>query len=125
MNKTALELSPEEWKKYNPFSVSSKPIEGYPSMHGEALDVARKAAKILRETFGANKVILFGSLCSPSHFGPHSDIDLAVWGISSEYFYKATATITGMSSQFRIELIDPCTCRPSIKESILKEGKEI
>jgi predicted nucleotidyltransferase len=126
MNKTALELSPEEWKKYNPFSIkTSNNPKHDPTIRDDALNTAQKAAKTLRETFGASKVILFGSLCSSADFGPDSDIDLAAWDISPDKFYTALATVIGMSAKYRIELVDPYTCRPSIREAIIREGKEI
>ena len=51
-----------------------------------ALAVAEKAAALLADA-GATKVVLFGSLGRGQRFDLHSDIDLAVRGISwSEYW---------------------------------------
>ncbi len=46
----------------------------------KALRLARRVARMLRERFGATRVVLFGSLVRPGAFALHSDIDLAVWG---------------------------------------------
>ena len=47
----------------------------------EGLDVAKKCANFLKEKYGATKVVLFGSLLNHEKMTPHSDIDLAVWGL--------------------------------------------
>jgi hypothetical protein len=60
-----------------------------------------------------------------SKFTPWADIDLAVWGVSVENFYSAVAAVTGMSATFKIDLVDPETCRPSLLEAIKKEGVEL
>ncbi|MFH0725844.1 MAG: nucleotidyltransferase domain-containing protein [Pseudomonadota bacterium] len=46
----------------------------------EAWPLVRVAAKILKQKFGARKVVVFGSLLKKDRFSPWSDIDLAVWG---------------------------------------------
>lgn len=51
-----------------------------------------KALAIL-QNYGATRVILFGSLCRPEKFHERSDIDLAVSGISSEKFIRASADV--------------------------------
>ncbi|HEY66354.1 MAG TPA: nucleotidyltransferase domain-containing protein, partial [Caldilineae bacterium] len=43
--------------------------------------IARKAAEMLREEFGAIRVVLFGSLARGGPFDMHSDVDLAAWGL--------------------------------------------
>jgi predicted nucleotidyltransferase len=75
--------------------------------------------------FDAEKVVLFGSLVGDSGFTLWSDIDLAAWGIPSTRFYEAVAAITGMSSKFKIDLVDPDTCRPGLKDAIEKDGIEL
>ena len=50
---------------------------------------------------------------------------VAVWGIANDKYYQAVAAVTGMSSEFKIDLIDPETCRPILLEAIEKDGQEI
>jgi predicted nucleotidyltransferase len=76
----------------------------------------------LREEFKARHVVLFGSLASETGFTEWSDIDLAAWGIPPERFYAAVATVTGLSSTIKVDLIDPETCRPGLKAIIEREG---
>ncbi len=42
--------------------------------------VARRAAELLRERFQAGRVVVFGSLLRPEHYGARSDVDLAARG---------------------------------------------
>ncbi len=44
-----------------------------------ALALARRAAALLREDFGAERVMLFGSLAREGVFDTRSDVDLAVY----------------------------------------------
>ena len=80
---------------------------------------------MLKRKYGADKVVLIGSLLNPDSFTPWSDIDIAVWGIANDKFYQAVAAVTGMSTEFKIDLIDPKTCRPALPEAIKKGVKEI
>jgi uncharacterized protein len=127
MSKTALDMTRKEWTAYS--SGVAKRTTIYPvstrTRREEAMRVARQAATILREEYSAKKVILFGTLAMDAGFSEHSDIDLAAYGISDELFYRAVAGITGLSPKFNVDLIDPDTCRPSVKESILSRGIEL
>lgn len=59
----------------------------------KGLALARKCAWILKQQFGANRVVLFGSLLDPESMWWGSDIDLAVWGLPEEDLSKAEAAI--------------------------------
>lgn len=87
--------------------------------------MARRAAELLRERFGATKVIAFGSLAHRAWFTPWSDIDLAAWGISSDAFYQAVALVTGLSPEFEIDLIELEGCGPALRQVIEREGVEL
>jgi predicted nucleotidyltransferase len=60
--------------------------------------VAQKVAHLLRQKFGATRVVAFGSLAHRKWFSQWSDIDLAAWGISAYEFYRAVADVTELSS---------------------------
>ena len=129
MPKTARDLSREEWRAYHP-DKRYRILQDAPHFNREkrmenAMTLARAAAKLLKQKYGAQKVVLIGSLLNESRFTSWSDIDLAAWGISSDQFYLAVAAATGMSTSFKIDLIDPETCRPALLEAIEKEGQEI
>ncbi len=129
MVKTALDLTPEERKAFRPrpavTRLSDEEKAAQTRRRQKAIRLARRAARLLRDEFGAERVLLFGSLAHRGWFTSWSDIDLAAWGIPPTRFYEAVATVTGMSESFRIDLVDPETCRPALKEAITREGMPV
>ena len=87
--------------------------------------MAQQAAQLLRENFEAQRLVLLGSLAQEEGFVLWSDIDLAAWGIPAERFFAAVAAVTGLSPDFKIDLIDPDTCRPSLRAAIERDGVEL
>lgn len=90
-----------------------------------AWDVAKKASTILKDYYGAQKVVVFGSLTSRCSFNRWSDIDLAAWGIPDEKFYAAVGAVTGLTTEFKIDLVDAEECRMSLRKAIEDKGIEI
>jgi predicted nucleotidyltransferase len=120
MGKTALDLTREEWQAYQP---GTKVGQDQPRERWErAWRVAQTAAEVLRQQFGATRVVAFGSLARRDWFTPWSDIDLAAWGISPGAFYRAVAVVTGISSEFRLDLVATEDCQPSLQHVIEREG---
>ena len=123
MAKTALELTPQELAKYSP---PRRHPRGWPRpLRTRAWRVARKAARMLREQFGAKRVVVFGSLAHQLWYSPRSDIDIAVWGIAPQDYLKAFGMVSDLTSEFEVNLVDPKDCFPSIRNSIRKHGIEI
>jgi len=121
--KTALEMDPIEWQRYHPFGGrKDKTLQGKKTV--EARKLANRLAKELRQQFGAQRVVLFGSLAR-EELTAHSDIDLAVWGIPPEKFYSAVAFVTGASISWSVDLIDGDDCPPALLQSIETEGIEL
>jgi predicted nucleotidyltransferase len=85
----------------------------------QGLEVARKCAQILKEKFGAQRIVLFGSMLNPERMWWGSDIDLAVWGLPEEDFFKAGAALEG-GHDFSIDLIEAQYARPHILDAIDK-----
>jgi predicted nucleotidyltransferase len=128
MGKTALDLTPEDWQAYQPTKIQGTLAEEntfVTKRNEQAWQLARQAARILREKFEAQRVVLFGSLASKGTFTLWSDIDLIAWGIPAARFYAAVATVTGLSPDFKVDLIDPDTCRPGILAVAEREGVEL
>ena len=126
IHRTALDIPPEEWKTYRPIpailqrqSVTHSQLE---RRRKRAMRVARQAASLLRKEFNAKKVVLFGSLAIPGNFTLWSDIDLAVFGVSADRFYAAVAAITGLSAEYKVDLIDAETCKVSLRDAIDRDG---
>lgn len=129
MAQTALELTSQQWQLYRPGRTTEAQDTGHiqrtERRRQQAWRVARQAAKLLREEYGAHKVVVFGSLAHEDWFTPWSDIDLAAWGIPPERFYGAVAAVTGLSSAFQVDLVDLDTCRSSLRDVVEREGIEL
>ncbi len=123
MAKTALDLTPDELKSYNP----SRKQDHWQTQERQkrAWEVSHKAAKLLRDKFGATRVVVFGSLAHPDWFSPWSDIDIAAWDIPVDQFYRAVAVIAGISPDFEVNLVDPENCRKPLRQIIEREGIDL
>ena len=84
---------------------------------------ARKAARLLKEEFGAQRVVLFGSLVREGgrFFDERSDIDLAVWGLAPERFFDAWAAVERATS-LPFDLVDGAHASASLLEVVEAEG---
>ena len=129
MAKTVLELTPEERRAYQPIvAIRDRKREREAEVEKrwvQARRVAAQAAKLLRQEFGAKQVLLFGSVADRAWFTAWSDIDLAVWGLSPDRFFAAVAAVTGLSPDFKIDLVDPESCSSSLRSMIEREGVEL
>ena len=120
VGKTALELSKRQWQAYQ--AGSRTVTEPDLDRLNRAWNVAQMAADLLREQFGATRVVVFGSLAHDEEFTRWSDIDLAGWGISPDAFFRAVAAVTGLSAEFKVDLVDPHDCGPALRRAIEREG---
>ncbi|MDE3088129.1 MAG: nucleotidyltransferase domain-containing protein [Chloroflexota bacterium] len=125
MAKTVLELTPEELKKYSLRPKRQLNLAQRKRLMARAMRQARRAADLLKREFGASRVVLFGSLAHRLWFTPWSDIDLAVWGIAPGEFYRAAGTVLEMTNDFKIDVVDPETCRPSVRTEIEEDGIDL
>jgi len=123
MTRTALALTAEEWRAYRPGVKIDE--EQTAERWERAWEVARTAASLLRQKFGATRVVVFGSLAHRAWFTPWSDIDLAAWGIPPDAFYRAVAIVTGISPEFEVDLVAPEDCRPTLCQVIEREGVDL
>lgn len=91
-----------------------------------ALDVADEAAAVLRQQFGADQVILFGSLARevvetmPIH--AHSDVDLAAWGIAEKEYLRAVACLLDLGGEIDIDLVRMEEATPRVREAVVDQG---
>ena len=90
-----------------------------------AWQVARKAARILKEQFGAQKVMVFGSLLHPALFHRQSDVDLVVWGLVGRDYFRAASVILDIDPSISIDLVAFEDARPGLQKVILQEGREL
>lgn len=84
--------------------------------------VAREAADLLREEYGATRVVLFGSLARGGPFDEHSDVDLIAWGIDEMKLYRAVGDLLGIDPYISVDLIRAEEARPSFLAVADSEG---
>ncbi len=82
--------------------------------HERGWQVAHKAAALLKERFGASRVIVFGSLLRPEVFDERSDVDLAVWGVADDKYLRAVAAVTALDREISVDLVQMELSRSSI-----------
>jgi uncharacterized protein len=80
--------------------------------------VAREAAQRLKSRWGASKVVLFGSMLEPTKVHARSDIDLAVWNLPTQDYYRAVADLLDIDLDFSIDLVEIAYAKPSILSAI-------
>lgn len=91
--------------------------------HG--LAVAKHAAAVLREEFGASRVVLFGSLTRDTLIDGHSDVDLAAWDIDGRLYFKACGRLLSLDGQFLIDLVLYEEASLSMRSEIDRVGVEL
>lgn len=123
MARTALELTPEEWKQY---TVPKRQVSAEVIVRWEkAWELIPELTALLRNRFGATQIKVFGSAIKADYFALNSDIDLAAWGIPKRQHYDAFLAVMSYSDEFKVDLVNPDTCHPWILEAIDEEGIEV
>lgn len=126
---TALELSPKEWQKYIDAARKRPPLPELSTTDRELrekrLEKVGKAARQLKNQFGVEKVILFGSLVDDTQFLLNSDVDLAVVGLRSEDYFEAWRLVEEKLVDCIVDLIQLEQATDSLRQSILKYGVEV
>jgi uncharacterized protein len=85
---------------------------------------ARRVADVLRTDFGANHVLVFGSLveAAGAWFDRRSDLDLAAWGIPDERYFEAVARVQDASRDFAVDVIAMERCPDHLRHVIESTG---
>ena len=71
-----------------------------------AWHTVHRIASMLYEDFDATQVAVFGSLAEPEAFSKWSDIDIAVWGIPNDKYFRASSIASDISGLFKVDLVD-------------------
>lgn len=90
-----------------------------------ALEAAENLARMLKEDFNVERVIVFGSCLNEDYFHQRSDIDLGVKGLAADDFLRALYEVNVIHHGFKVDLIDVDTCDDFLKRKILTEGREL
>jgi uncharacterized protein len=126
---TALELGPEGWKPYaeaflrrrGPAERENIEIEE----RARTLSQVRELATMLKEKFGAKRVVLFGSMAHEDWYTPDSDIDIAVEGLSPEDYWRAWEELEDKIRDRPVDLIEIESASEPLKKSIDRYGVEL
>ena len=125
---TALELSREGWKPYIDAARRRRtphPTEDESSVRDELVGRARMVATVLKGRFRARRVVLFGSLAQKQWFGPHSDVDLAMEGVSSNQYWDAWRVAEDMIGDRVVDLVEIETAKQSLRRAIEQHGIDL
>jgi predicted nucleotidyltransferase len=88
-----------------------------------AWNIANKAASILKVEYGAERVVVFGSLVHPELFHLRSDIDLAVWGIKD--YFRAVSRLLDIDPDIDFDLVPIEDAGPGVLSAIENEGLDL
>jgi uncharacterized protein len=122
--RTILQLTPGEQQQFDPTRHLARGLA--PQRWATAWSRVPELATVLKSQFGATRIVIFGSLATPETFTHWSDIDLAAWGIVPERFYEAVATLNELSSDIKVDLVDPERCgSKGLRQMVEAEGVDI
>lgn len=88
------------------------------SRYHQGRRVAKQAAQLLKERWGASRVVLFGSLLRQEKVHARTDVDLAVWGLPEVDYLKALAELLELDPDFSIDLVEADQARPQLLRAI-------
>ena len=87
-----------------------------------AWSLARQLAALLKQEYHVHQVAVFGSLIHESLFHSRSDLDLAVWGLDEERYYRAVSKLSTLNPEIKVELIRIEDSNDSLRAIIEQEG---
>jgi predicted nucleotidyltransferase len=126
---TALELQREGWRRYmgrvNRISTPRRLTQKEHQEREQLLARARELAKILKARFGVQKVVLFGSLAQMSWFSTGSDVDLAVEGLETRYYWQAWKLAEDIIADRPVDFVEIESVSASLKKAIDRYGVEL
>jgi predicted nucleotidyltransferase len=122
---TALELTPAELKNYQESlrhrAVTPSLTTAERAQREALLKRVAEAAALLKSKFGARRVILFGSLAHQAWFVSNSDVDLAVEGLSGDY-WQAWRSVEEIIDDRQVDLIEIETASNALRQAIQHHG---
>jgi predicted nucleotidyltransferase len=106
-------------------AIEKRQAEEIESIRTNAMERARKVASLLKEKYGAKRVILFGSLCSKIYLHERSDIDLLVEGIKSSDILRAGFDAWVVAEPFDVDIIPTEVAEERMIKIAIKDGIEL
>lgn len=120
-------LTPEQIAIYRATALRQREerIVAVAERRERALQLAQEAAQLLREKFGATRVVLCGSLLRPYSFTEWSDVDIAAWGIDPKETFTAIYDLFCLDAEIEVNLVDVNCCKPHIMASIERDSRDL
>ena len=125
-HRTTKDLSPEELAAYRQRldqQLQNRKVDE--ALLQRAWQTAYRVAAMLYEDFDATRVAVFGSLTKRESFTKWADIDIAVWGIPSDQYFRAVWEAEDISQLFKLDLIDFERCKRGFQERIESQAIRI
>ena len=125
-HRTAKDLSPEELAQYRQRldqHFQNRKVDE--ALLQRAWQAAHRVAAMLYEDFEATQVAVFGSLAEWESFSKGSDIDIAVWGLPSDRYFRAVWEAEAISRLFKLDLVDFESCKELFQERIESQSVRI
>lgn len=120
---TALNITPEEMAQYR--RAARRRWQQEQARRERAWQLARQAADLLRQKYGVERVVVFGSLTHPDRFSLHSDLDMAAWGLTAKNWLKAMGAVRYLSEEIEVNLVDAGCCSPELLAVIERDGAPV
>ena len=120
----ALDISAERMARYKRTALARwrRENEHQERRRERAWQLARQAASLLKEEYGVQRVVVFGSLTHPDRFTPWSDVDLAAWDLTAANWLRAIGAVRDLSDDIELNLVDISCCSPELRAAIQQEG---
>jgi len=90
-----------------------------------ALKAAQGAASVLKASFGAQRVVLFGSLARGGPVSWRTDADLAAWGVPADRYFAAVGRLQAIDPAVAVDLVRAEDAPPALVSVIEKEGVDL
>ena len=126
MPRTAAEIGPEDMARYRETRRlrEEKRALSLVARLGRARSLADEAARLLRQRYGASRVVAYGSLARGG-FSELSDVDLCAWGIASEYWCKAPGDVYDLDREIDLNLVLAQDASQALMAEIEKDGRDL
>lgn len=121
---SASAITPQEMARYQATARQRavKRQQALDAWRQRARETSERAAALLKAHYGVSRVVLFGSLSRAEPFSPHSDIDLAAWGLDERVYYRAVSRLLDLDPAVSIDLLRAEELSPQLLRVIETEG---
>jgi predicted nucleotidyltransferase len=121
---TALQLGRTGWQSYvRRYAADPKrPAVACRPASPEIVARVVVAAQRIKSELGATRVVLFGSAVHGDWYGAHSDIDLAVEGLSGGGYWSAWRIVEDAFPDRRVDVVELESAFGSLRETIERDG---